>query len=137
MKKQKRVWQLGVKMLITQKNKRCISLLFVLFLIFTVIPGAYINAECPDSCAPESPVIFSADTVCMDIAILIPDVRKTSCYQVSEEIYDCLEPHICFADNSQNKSTYFKALTDYRKEIQRAIPHYFHGGKYKKVSFFV
>lgn len=124
-------------MLITQKNKKHIALLFVLFLIFTVIPGAYINAEYPDSCAPESPVIFSAGTVCMVIAFLAPDVRKAACYQVSEDIYDCLETHICFADVSQNKSIYFIAHTDYRKEIQRAIPHYFHGGKYKKGSLFV
>lgn len=124
-------------MLITQKIKRYISLLLVLSLIFLVMTNTFANFKCLDSYTPKSPITFSTSAVHTDIAFLNSDSRKTTFHSISAEIYDYFIGYVCFADVSENESIYHATPPDYRREIERAIPHYFHGSKYKDGNLFI
>lgn len=124
-------------MLSKHKIKKYVSLLIVLFLIFQVIPSTFANVKCLDSHAPKSPIIFSTSAVHTDITFLTRDGRKTTFHSISSEFYDSLTGQIYFVDISENKSFYHAAFPDYRKEIKQAIPHYFHGSKYKDSSLVI
>lgn len=124
-------------MLKKHRIRKYISLLLVLFLIFQFISGTFANTNCLDYHAQKSPIVFSPGFVHTDITGLARDGRKSSFHSVSAEYYYNLIGHIYFVDNSENKLFYRAALTDYRKEINRTIPNYFHGSKYKESNLII
>lgn len=124
-------------MLFRQKIRKYVSILLLLFLIFQLMPGTHGNVECLNSYGEKSTIVLSKSVTQTEIILVNATGGRSAFHIVSLEFYNSLVDNIYFPDISENKLFYYRAPTDYRKQIKQAIPHYFHGSKYKDSYLFI
>ena len=124
-------------MLLKREIIKHVTILLVLLLIFQLILGAYENIERLDNHAEKSTVVLSKNVANTDVTLLISDSRRITFYSASTEYYYRLIGHMQLVDISENKVLYHAVPMDYRKEIKQAVPHNFHGSKYKDSSLII
>jgi len=113
------------------------TILLVLLLIFQLIPGTYANIKCHDGYAYKHVVVLAKSVAQTDVSILTRERAKESFHSAPAQLHQGLSASDYFINTSELKTFYYAAHTDYRKNIKRAISHYFHGSKYKKLSFVI
>ncbi|ADL07370.1 hypothetical protein Toce_0597 [Thermosediminibacter oceani DSM 16646] len=107
--------------------------LFIIFLIFQLIPADFSDLNPPDAHPHKYLFIFSIDSAYTSVALTFADNRKIDCPLVPGEF------HIGFTvqmDSKLSQTNPFltAAFYDSRKYIRKIIPNYFHGSKYKETT---
>lgn len=112
---------------------RVTILIIVLLLIIQLTPSTAFDDECLKDYEQNSKARFLSVALHPDISFINKDNRNTVFLKLAPKCNTSFIQAFYCADILFTHSFYNEALVDYRKEIKQAIPHYFHGSKYKSM----
>ena len=120
------------------EKKRIIKLIsFAIFilLIFQLIPSTVNCVDGSQSHTQNSKVFLSSGSIHTDVLYVGRESQKTAIQKVQVKNIPTFVSQISNADISAIQFTSQEMPFDHRRVIRQSIPHYFNGGKYKKIHF--
>jgi len=118
-------------MFINKQKIKNFSLILLIFIFFQLIPGTSVYIKCPGCYVQDFVAIFTCSTIPTVVIALGRENQKHPLHIVHSDL--CNQPiqFIFPLITYLSKGLGYSIIVDYRKEIERTIPHYFHGSKYK------
>lgn len=119
--------------MLKKTTARLMTLLIIALFLFQLVPGSFTDNDGITGHARNYGTVYISGAAHSDIFFVSRENRNTSYHNVPTKVFANILEAIVLVGVFSTGLLSYRMLADHRREIKQAIPHYFHGSKYKQI----